>query len=76
MSSPRPLKADIRERPVKVALPELRSARDSRHALAVVEAAVAEGEMLPGEGEAVVKLLEAYARTAAAAELEESVAAL
>jgi hypothetical protein len=32
--------------------------------------------MLPGEGEAVVKLLEAYARTAAAAELEERVAAL
>jgi hypothetical protein len=32
--------------------------------------------MLPGKGEAVVKLLEAYARTAAAAELEERVAAL
>ena len=31
--------------------------------------------MLPGEGEALVKLLEAYARTAAA-ELEERVAAL
>ncbi len=32
--------------------------------------------MLPGEGEALVKLLEAYARTAAAAELEARVAAL
>jgi hypothetical protein len=41
-----------------------------------VAAAVADGDMLPGEGETVVKLLEAYARTAAAAELEERVAAL
>jgi len=65
-----------KERPAKVALPELRSVKDARNALAVVAAAVAEGEMLPGEGEAVVKLLEAYARTAATAELEERVAAL
>ncbi len=65
-----------KERPVKVALPALRSAKDARDALAAVAAAVADGEMLPGEGEAVVKLLEAYARTAAAAELEERVAAL
>ena len=65
-----------KERPVKVVLPELRTAKDARDALAAVAAAVAEGEMLPGEGETVVKLLEAYARTAAAAELEERVAAL
>ena len=65
-----------KERPVRVALPALRSAKDARDARAAVTAAVAEGEMLPGEGEAVVKLLEAYARTAAAAELEERVAAL
>jgi hypothetical protein len=65
-----------KERPVKVALPTLRSARDARDALAAVAAAVADGEMVPGEGEALVKLLEAYARTAAAAELEERVAAL
>jgi hypothetical protein len=65
-----------KERPVKVALPELRSAKDARDAVAAVAAAVADGEMLPGEGEALVKLLEAYARTAAAAELEERVAAL
>ena len=52
-----------KERPVKVALPELRSAKDARDALAAVAAAVADGEMLPGEGEALVKLLEAYART-------------
>ena len=32
--------------------------------------------LIEGEGEALVKLLEAYARTAAAAELEERVAAL
>ena len=57
-------------------VPALRSAKDARDALAAVAAAVAEGEMLPGEGEAVVKLREAYARTAAAAELEERVAAL
>jgi hypothetical protein len=65
-----------KERPVKVALPALRTAKDARDALAAVAAAVADGEMLPGEGEALVKLLEAYARTAAAAELEERVAAL
>ena len=65
-----------KERPVKVALPALRSAKDARDALAAVAAAVADGEMLPGEGEAVVKLLEAYTRAAAAAELEERVAAL
>jgi Family of unknown function (DUF5681) len=65
-----------KERPVKVALPELHSAKDARDALAAVAAAVADGEILPGEGEAVVKLVEAYARTAAAAELEERVAAL
>jgi uncharacterized protein DUF5681 len=64
-----------KERPVKVALPALRTAKDARDALAAVTAAVAEGEMLPGEGEALVKLLEAYARAAAAAELEERVAA-
>jgi hypothetical protein len=65
-----------KERPVKVALPELRAAKDAREALAAVVAAVADGDMLPGEGEALVKLLEAYARTAATAELEERVAAL
>ena len=65
-----------KERAVKVALPALRSAKDARDALSAVAAAVAEGEMLPGEGEALVKLLEAYARTAAAAELEERVTAL
>ena len=65
-----------KERPVKVALPALRSAKEARDALAAVTAAVADGDMLPGEGEALVKLLEAYARTAAAAELEERVAAL
>ena len=65
-----------KERPVKVALPALRSAKDARDALAAVAAAVADGEMLPGEGEALVKLLAAYVRTAAAAELEERVAAL
>ncbi len=65
-----------KERPVKVALPALRSAKDARDALAAVAAAVADGEMLPGEGEALVKLLEAYARTAVTAELEERVAAL
>ncbi len=64
-----------KERPVRVTLPALRSAKDARDALAAVAAAVADGEMLPGEGEALVKLLEAYAR-AAAAELEERVAAL
>jgi Family of unknown function (DUF5681) len=50
--------------------------RKERPVKAAVAAAVADGEMLPGEGEAVVKLLEAYARSAAAAELEERVAAL
>src|SRR4029453_18800390 len=65
-----------KERPVKVTLPALRTAKDARDALAAVAAAVADGDMLPGEGEAVVKLLEAYARTAATAELEERVAAL
>ncbi len=65
-----------KEHPVKVALPALRSAKDARDALAAVATAVADGEMLPGEGEVLVKLLEAYARTAAAAELEERVAAL
>ena len=61
---------------MKVALPALRSAKDARDALAEVTAAVADGEMLPGEGETVVKLLEAYTRAVAAAELEERVAAL
>ena len=61
---------------MKVALPELRSAKDVRDALAAVAATVADGEMLPGEGEALVKLLDAYTRAAAAAELEERVAAL
>jgi hypothetical protein len=65
-----------KERPLKVALPELRSAKDARDALASVTAAVADGEMLPGEGATVVGLLEAYTRAVAAAELEERVAAL
>jgi hypothetical protein len=65
-----------KERPVKVALPKLRTAKDAKDALAVVTAAVAEGEVLPGEGEAVARLLEAYTRAAAAAELEERVGAL
>jgi Family of unknown function (DUF5681) len=65
-----------KERPLKVVLPELRTAKDARDALAAVTAAVADGQMLPGEGETVVRLLESYARTAAAAELEERVAAL
>ena len=65
-----------KERAVTVVLPDLRTAKDARDALAVVAAAVAEGEMLPSEGETLVKLLEAYARAAAAAELEERLTAL
>jgi hypothetical protein len=65
-----------KERPLKLVLPQLRTAADARDALAEVAAAVADGTILPGEGEALVRLLEAYARTTSTAELEERIMAL
>jgi hypothetical protein len=65
-----------RERPVTVALPVVEALGDAVRASALLVAAVAAGELAPGEAVAVAKLLEVHLRARELHELEARVTRL
>ena len=65
-----------RERPIGFALPKLETAEDSVRAVAAVTEAVAAGEVTPAEAEALVRLIEAWAKAHEVFNLEARVHAL
>ena len=65
-----------KDAPVSFALPAIGSAADASTALSAVLAAVAAGEITPGEGSAVASLIECFRRTLELEDLERRVEAL
>lgn len=65
-----------KERPLRLALPALRSARDAARAIGAIIAAVAEGEVTPGEAADLSALVTGFAKTLETSELEARIAAL
>jgi len=57
-------------------LPRMETARDAAKAAGAVLGAVADGELTPGEGAALMALVEGFRRTLETSELEARVAAL
>ena len=65
-----------RDNPVSFTLPRIESAADATSAMAAILAAVASGEVTPGEAETIGKLIETHVRTLETAEFERRLAAL
>jgi hypothetical protein len=65
-----------RERPVRFALPTLRSAADAANAMSGITVAVAGGEITPSEAAELSKLIEAYVKALEASEFEQRLRAL
>lgn len=65
-----------RERPLSIALPAVVTAEDCATAQAKVLAAVAAGDLLPGEGEALSSLIEHQRRSMETSQLAERLAAI
>jgi Family of unknown function (DUF5681) len=63
-------------RTVAVDLPAVKSAQDMVPAIAAVVAAVAEGELTPGEGQEIAAILETQRKAIESADLERRIAAL
>ncbi len=65
-----------RDRPVSFELPPIETAADASRAMAAILSAVAVGDLSPGEGEAVGKLVELHLKALEACEFEARLAAL
>jgi hypothetical protein len=65
-----------RERSVRFTLPALRSAADAAGAMAAIAAAVASGEITPGEAAELSKLVEAYVKALEATEFDQRLRAI
>ena len=65
-----------RERPVVVKLPVLTKTEDGPKAIGAIIAAVAGGEITPGEGQALTAMMEARRRAIETEELERRITAL
>lgn len=66
----------LKERPVTFALPPVREAKDHAPAIAAALEGMARGELLPGEAQAFVGLIEQHRRSIELGELEARIAAL
>jgi hypothetical protein len=62
-----------RDRPVRSALPTLETASDAAAGVAAIVAAVARGEVTPSEAGDLSRLIDSYARTLLATDLETRV---
>ena len=65
-----------RERPISFALPKIETAADTVKAMTAIAAAVAAGEITPGEAGELTKLVDVFTRTLEAAEFEARLTAL
>jgi hypothetical protein len=66
----------IKDRPVTVPLPPMAGAEDASKAMAAVVAAMASGNITPGEAAAVAGVVESFRRVLEVEELERRLAAL
>ena len=65
-----------KDRPVAFDLPPVKSPEDVAGAMAAVTAAVARGELTPGEGQSLTAILETYRKTIELADVERRLTAL
>jgi hypothetical protein len=65
-----------RERPAKIELPALRTAADSIMAMGAILAAVAAGEVTPGEASEMAKLVDVFVRALEVTEIEQRLRAI
>jgi Family of unknown function (DUF5681) len=65
-----------RERAVKFTLPPIESAADVAAAMKAVAAALADGVITPGEGEAIARIVVTFVRTIETSDFERRLAAL
>jgi hypothetical protein len=65
-----------KERPINFALPRVENAQDLPQALAAILAAVAQGDITPGEGQTLVSMLEAYRKGLENSDLDARLTAL
>ena len=68
--------APRRDRPVKFALPPITEVADVANTMAAITSAVAEGDITPGEGAAVAKMVDTYVRTLEASDFDRRLKAL
>lgn len=66
----------LKESPVVVDIPRIRSAGDALEAASVVVEAVAAGDLTPGQGQSVMAVLEGARRVIETVDLEQRIAAL
>jgi hypothetical protein len=65
-----------KDRPVSFALPSIAGPQDAAAAMSSILAAVSSGEVTPGEGAEVAKLIDSYVRAVEATELNERITRL
>jgi hypothetical protein len=65
-----------KDRPLRITLPALASASDATNALAAITAAVAAGEITPGEGADLNTIVAGFVKAVEISEIETRVAAL
>ena len=65
-----------KERPISCKLPKLESSTDLVAGISAILAAVANGELTPGEGQALASLIEAQRRTLETEDIEQRLIAL
>jgi hypothetical protein len=65
-----------RQRAVKFALPPIESAADIAAAMKAVAAALAEGIITPGEGEAIARIVDTFVRAIEASDFERRLSAI
>jgi hypothetical protein len=65
-----------KDRPVTFGLPKLETAADAKNAAAAVIAAVAEGELTPGEASELARLLDVFTRVLETSEFGERISRL
>jgi hypothetical protein len=66
----------MKDKPISIAMPAIRTAQDAVEASSALASAVAEGEVTPSEAAAVASVIEAHRRTLEVAELERRIVAL
>jgi hypothetical protein len=65
-----------KERPISCKLPKLEDTSDLIAGISAIMAAVANGELTPGEGQALASLIEAQRRTLETEDIEQRLRAL
>lgn len=65
-----------KDRPICLALPKMENTKSAMEATSIILNAMAEGEITPAEGEAFIKIIETYNKTAEIFDYEERLKAI